>query len=327
MKKKLIKLGLVCASGGHFEQMLNLSDFYVGYPHFWITHRNVQTESALKAENRYFIRDAHFKRPWAYIQQLPKTLSTFLKEKPSHMLSTGSGSIVFIPFILSLLFRAKFIHVDTFSHVRGLTIMGKLLYNLGFPVLTQWESPRKTKAIYVGPIMKRDLAINIAEKATQHVFVTVGTLIKPFPRLIQAVETLKKDGMIKDKVFVQAGYTNYESDIMEVFDFTSPERIDRLIRDAKYVITQESAGIGTKCLKYGKKFIVMPRDYSRNELRSKSDMNEDLHIKLAELGFVFIVHDVEEMRTAISKLDSLKVGFEFDNRRAVQKLRELVESP
>jgi UDP-N-acetylglucosamine transferase subunit ALG13 len=326
MKKKPIKLGLVCASGGHFEQMLNLSDFYVNYPHFWITHRNIQTESALKAENGYFIRDAHFKRPWAYVRQLPDTLKIFLKEKPSHMLSTGSGSIVFVPFILSVLFRTKFIHVDTFSHVRGLTIMGKVLYQLGFPVLTQWESPRKKRAIYVGPIMKRDPAADNAKKAGQHVFVTVGTLIKPFSRLIKAVETLKREGIIKEKVFVQAGYTKYETDVMEVFDFTSPERIDQLIREAKYVITQESAGIGTKCLKYGKKFIVMPRDYARNELRSKSDMNEDLHLKLAELGFVFIVNDVEELRTAISSLDSLKVGFDFDNSRAVRKLKGLVES-
>jgi beta-1,4-N-acetylglucosaminyltransferase len=326
MKNRPIKLGLVCASGGHFEQMLNLSDFYAKYPHFWITHKNIQTESALKEENRYFIKDAHFKRPWAYAQQFPKTLNIFMKEKPSHVLSTGSGSIVFLPFLLSILFRTKFIHVDTFSRVRGLTIMGNLLYKLGFPVLTQWESPVKKKAIYIGPVLKKEPVSAPVREIPQHIFVTVGTVNRPFPRVISAVETLKREGFIKERVFVQAGYTKYDSELLEIFDFGPPDRIDELIRNARYVITQESAGIGTKCLKYNKKFIVMPRDYALKELRSKRDMKEDLHFKLAELGYVFIVHNVQELRAAIAKLDGLRVGFDFNNQRAVRKLEELINS-
>jgi hypothetical protein len=64
-------------------------------------------------------------------------------------------------------------------------------------------------------------------------------------------------------------------------------------------------------------FIVIPRAYVRGELHSKSDLNEGSHVKLAELGFVFIVHDVKELKTTRSRLDSLKVGFDFDNILAV----------
>ena len=39
-----IKIALVCTTGGHFEQMTNLSDFYNRYDHFWITNENKQTK-------------------------------------------------------------------------------------------------------------------------------------------------------------------------------------------------------------------------------------------------------------------------------------------
>jgi UDP-N-acetylglucosamine transferase subunit ALG13 len=326
MKNKAIKLGLVCAPGGHFEQMLNLSDLYEKYPHFWMTFKHITTEPALRGEKAYYMNAGDFKRPWTYLMQFPQTLRMFLEERPSHILSTGSGTMVFSPFLLSVLFRTKFIHIDTFSHVRGLTKMGNLLYKLGFPVLTQWESSRKIRAIYIGPVLKNTPSSNILPGPAEHVFVTLGTVWEPFPRLIQSIETLRKEGVIKERVIVQAGFTKFKSDVIEIFDFSPPEKIDYFIRNAKYVVTQESAGIVTKCLKYNKKIIVMPRSYVLKELRSKAYEREDLHIRLEELGYVFIVHNVEEMRTAISKLDSLNVGFKFDNSLAIHKLKELIES-
>ncbi len=59
MKPQHVKLGLICTVGGHFEQMLNLSDVYSPYGHFWITNANKQTTSQLVSERTYFIRAAH----------------------------------------------------------------------------------------------------------------------------------------------------------------------------------------------------------------------------------------------------------------------------
>ena len=105
----------------------------------------------------------------------------------------------------------------------------------------------------------------------------MGTRDEPFTRLIKGVEDLVKKGIIKEKVVMQVGHTKYSSDHVEIFDFCTPEKIDELILNAKYVITQESAGIGTQCLKHKTRFIVMPRDYQYGELPDKSDMKEDLH--------------------------------------------------
>lgn len=127
-------------------------------------------------------------------------------------------------------------------------------------------------------------------------------------------------------VVVQRGFTEYPTDAVETFDFRTPAEIHKLIAASRYIITQESAGIVTKCLRLGKRFIVMPRDFRFGELPAKSDMNEDLHEKLAELGYTFVVHDKEQLKAAVGKIDQLKTGFLFDNSRAIAALKSMVES-
>lgn len=321
-----IKLALTCAPGGHFEQMLNISSLYKDYPHFWITGRNLQTEYSLASETRHFIKDAHFKRPWTYIAQLPKVYRILKKEQPTHILSTGSGVIVFIPFLLSRLLKIEFIHVETFSHVNNLTKMGRLLNKMHQPILSQWDAIKRKNVRNIGMLLANQESASQKEKAEDIVFVTLGTRSQPFTRIVQAVEALIEEGIIMARVIVQLGSTEYQTFKMEVFDFCPPSIIDNLIASSKYVITQESAGIVTKCLKLGKKFIVMPRDYKYRELPTKSDMNEDLHYKLAELGFTFVVHDKEQLKNAIINIDQLKTGFHFDNTQAIDTLRNLIEA-
>ena len=318
-----VKLALICTPGGHYEQMLNLSDFYEDHRHFWITSRTTQTADPSGDAAVYYIRMAHFKKPWTYLLQFPEVFRIFLKERPTHILSTGSGRIVFVPYLLSVPFRIKFIHVDTFSHVQGFTKMARFLSRTKSPILTQWQSPRKERAIYIGPIFKKSPAPPRPASGA-HVFVTAGRRSEPFPRLFEAVETLIRDGVIQGPVVAQVGGTAFRSALMETFGFRPPQAIDDLILNARYVITQESAGIVTKCLKFGTRFIVMPRDYAHGELPAKSDMNEDLHVRLEELGFTTVVRNAEEMRAAVGNLPRLAVGFAFDNTLAISTLRSLV---
>jgi UDP-N-acetylglucosamine transferase subunit ALG13 len=275
-------------------------------------------------ERKYFVNIAHYKKPWTYLFQLPFFVKVFAKEKPTHILSTGSGRTAFIPFLLAKALRIDFIYIDTFSRVNGYSKMGSFLLRVGNQILSQWEDHKNDKVIYIGPVFKK--FENIFKRHNpNNIFVTVGTREEAFTRLIRAVEDLVKKRVIKEKVIVQAGHTPYNSDHLEIFDFCSSEKIDALIIDAKYVITQESAGIGTKCLKYNTKFLVMPRDYKYGELPVKSDMNEDLHFKLEEMGYTQVVNDALELEYAISRIDNLKSGFDFDNELAIATLTRIME--
>ena len=324
-EKRHQRLALVCTPGGHYEQMLNLTELYRGYPHFWITAHSLQTDPAAETERVHFINIAHFKKPWTYLLQLPALLRVFLAERPTHVISTGSGRIVFLPYLISRALGMTFLHIETYSHVHGLTKMGRFLTRLGTPVYSQWKSDEENRIIYIGPIIAGDPAPPERPSKPNLVFVSVGTRSEPFPRMIRAVEKLIEDGIITGRVVVQAGHTRHASSAMDMFDYCPPDRIDRLIAQSAFVITQESAGLVTKCLKWKVPFIVMPRDYAHGELPARSDMREDLHLKLAEMGLTYVVRNAEEMRTAIANLDKLKEIPPFDNSRAIATLRKLID--
>ena len=324
MKQKKNNLALICTIGGHFEQLTNLNEFYDQYNHFWITNENKQTVSQLEKERKYFITMGHFKKPWTYLSQISPLIKIFASEKPTHILSTGSGRTVFIPFIFAKLMRIKFLYIDTFSRVNGYSKMGDFLLKTGNQIYTQWQDSINGKALFIGPIFKK--AKDVQKKHDpDFVFVSVGTRAESFTRIIKAVEELVKNGIIQERVIVQAGHTKYHSSCLEIFDFCTPAEINKLIINAKYVVTQESAGIGAKCLKSCTKFIVMPRDYRYGELPAQSDMNEDLHFKLEKMGYAKVVNTVEELKLAVEKVDELKSGFEFDNKLAISTLNQVME--
>ena len=305
--------------------MTNLSDFYNSYNHFWITNRSKQTEGLQKTERIYFIRPAHFKTPWKYLSQIGPVLKIFTKEKPTHVLSTGSGRTAFVPFLLARLLKIRFIYIDTYSRVNGYTKFGNFLLKTGNQIFTQWEDLQNKNAVYIGPVFKKP-SNSSRNEGPEYVFVTVGTRGEPFGRLLEGIEDLLEKGVIRDRVIIQAGHTRYKSERAEIFDFCSPEKIEDFILNARCVITQESAGIGTLCLKYGTRFIVMPREYQYGELPAKSDMKEDLHLKLEELGYTKVVRNTDELEKAIQNIDDFKIGFHFDNTLAIQTLRKIIET-
>ena len=69
----------------------------------------------------------------------------------------------------------------------------------------------------------------------------------------------------------------------------------------------------------------MPRDYSNGELPSKSDMEEDLHYKLQEMGYTKVVNNIKELETAILNINKIKINFSFNNNFALQKLKKIME--
>jgi beta-1,4-N-acetylglucosaminyltransferase len=325
MKTSQIKLALIATSGGHFEQLTNLAPFYNDYEHFWITNKNQQTVSELENEKVYYIKAGHFTRPWTYLSHFPIFWRVFSKEKPSHILSTGSGRTGFIAFYFSILFKIKFIYIDTFSRVNNLTKFGKFLINSGIKIYTQWPNKTATSKVeYIGPVFNANFHYPPIINTPQYILVTLGTRTENFTRLIKIIEELKNKNIIKEHVKIQAGFTQYRSNLVEIFDFCSQSHMDGLIFNSAYVITQESAGIVTKCLKMSKRFIVMPRDYTFGELPTKSDMEEDLQYKLEEIGYTKVVQNAEELEAAIRNITEIKLGYNFNNELAIRKLKELV---
>lgn len=91
------------------------------------------------------------------------------------------------------------------------------------------------------------------------IFVTVGTQDKPFTRLLNLIQKAIDDGVIKDDVIVQAGYTRYKSNNMKIFDLVSQEEYEKNIKECNLLITHGGVGNILTGLKYEKKIIAIPR--------------------------------------------------------------------
>ena len=74
------------------------------------------------------------------------------------------------------------------------------------------------------------------------IFVTVGTHEQPFNRLIQKVDELKRDGVIKDDVIIQTGFSTYEPKYCQWSKLIPYQQMVKNVADARIVITHGGDG-------------------------------------------------------------------------------------
>jgi len=119
------------------------------------------------------------------------------------------------------------------------------------------------------------------------IFVTVGTHSQQFDRLVSGADQLAVQ--IKEKVIIQRGCSNYVPRYAEYFRWTSSNHMEVLIRDARVVISQSSAGAIILALKFGKPLVLVSRlkRYGENH----DDHQQQLARALAIQGRAVIVID------------------------------------
>ena len=97
------------------------------------------------------------------------------------------------------------------------------------------------------------------------ILVMLGTQNNSFHRLLEEIDKLINQGVIKDKVIVQSGHTKYSSKNMEIIDFMSQEELEKLQSEADLIITHGGVGSIISSLKMGKKVIAVPRLHEYHE--------------------------------------------------------------
>ena len=92
------------------------------------------------------------------------------------------------------------------------------------------------------------------------ILVTVGSSAYGFDRVVKAVDELKIEGKIKDKVIAQVGKGSYKPRKIErTFKFKSWKEINELNKKADMIISHAGAGTIMTALRYHKPLICMPR--------------------------------------------------------------------
>ena len=156
------------------------------------------------------------------------------------------------------------------------------------------------------------------------ILVMLGTQNNSFHRLLEKIEELIKNGVIKDNVIVQAGYTKFKSDDMQIFDLIPREKLEKYQNQADLIITHGGVGSIITSLKLGKKVIAIPR------LHEYGEHVNNHQIEIVELfnnkGYIIGCMDLEKLEEALKKVKEFEPKkYELDNHKMLNIIDEFIE--
>lgn len=151
------------------------------------------------------------------------------------------------------------------------------------------------------------------------IFVTVGSQQYQFDRLIEELDRLVEDRVIKEKVFAQIGHSNYTPKNFDFVKFLDKEQYQKNISQCDILITHGGVGTIVSALKYGKKVIVVPR---RQEFQEHID---DHQMQIAEVlldqKLIQAVFDINELKGSYNEILN---GKEFEIYEANSHILDIV---
>lgn len=152
------------------------------------------------------------------------------------------------------------------------------------------------------------------------ILVLLGTQNNSFHRLLEEIERLIQNQVIREKVIVQAGYTKYTSENMKILDFVSKEELEELQRKADLIITHGGVGSILLSITKDKKVIAIPRlhEYGEHVNDHQKEIVELFHKK----GYIIGIQSVEELEKAIEQIEEFKPNKYRQNNDKMLKIIE-----
>ena len=150
------------------------------------------------------------------------------------------------------------------------------------------------------------------------IFVTLGTQDKSFKRLLKAVEREKLNGNIKEKVIVQAGYTKYKSEVMEIFDTIPKDEFEEYMAKASLVITHGGVGSILTALDNNKKVIAVPRLARYKE--HTNDHQKQIVDEFEKNGYILALRDTSKLGDVLKSVKKFTPKKYESNKKNFQKI-------
>ena len=136
------------------------------------------------------------------------------------------------------------------------------------------------------------------------IFVTVGTHEQPFDRLIKDIDRLKGDGIIKEDVFIQTGFTDYIPKNCEWSKLVSFKDMDKKVNDARIIITHGGPASFIAPLQKGKIPIVVPRQFEFAEHVNNHQVDFAKQVEKRNRNII-VVYDIKDLKDKILNYDKI----------------------
>lgn len=159
------------------------------------------------------------------------------------------------------------------------------------------------------------------------IFVTVGTHEQPFNRLIRKIDELKRDGIIKEEVIMQIGYSTYEPKYCRWSKLLPYSEMVKNVKDARIVITHGGPASFIMPLQIGKVPIVVPRqkEFDEHVNNHQVDFSKAVEDRMGIIITVTDINKLEEMITNYNNyIKKMNQGIN-SNKKFNDSLEQMVE--
>lgn len=136
------------------------------------------------------------------------------------------------------------------------------------------------------------------------ILVLLGTQNNSFHRLLEEIQKNIENGIIKDEVIVQKGYTKFESKSMKLYSQFPLDEMEKMIDKADLVITHGGVGSIITSIKKDKKVIAIPRLKKYGE--HVNDHQLDIIKSFNDLGYIIGLDGVEKLEEALKKVQEFE---------------------
>lgn len=156
------------------------------------------------------------------------------------------------------------------------------------------------------------------------IFVTLGTQDKTFERLLKIIDEAVDKKIIKDKVIVQAGSTNYTTKNMKILKYISPNDFDKYIKECDVLITHAGVGSIFTGLKNNKKVLAIPRLSKYKE--HHNDHQLDIVEEFTKEGYIMSFNNVRELEECLKKIDKFKIKkYKSNTNNMIELIEDFID--
>jgi beta-1,4-N-acetylglucosaminyltransferase len=150
--QELGPLLLICSSGGHLMQMLELRPAWDAFSRVWVTFDKSDARSLLRDERVVYAHGPTNRNLGNMLRNLALARRVLKLTRPSALVTTGAG--VAVPFAwLARMRRIPVVYIESFTRIDELSLSGRMIRPIAERLCVQWpEAPAKTGGQYAGTV-------------------------------------------------------------------------------------------------------------------------------------------------------------------------------
>ena len=160
------------------------------------------------------------------------------------------------------------------------------------------------------------------------IFVTVGTHEQQFNRLLKEIDRLVEKKVIKEEVFIQTGYSDYEPKYCKWSKLIPYKEMEQKVKEARIVITHGGPASFIAPLQIGKTPIVVPRQFEFDEHVNNHQLEFANQVE-KRMGTIITINDIKKLEDAIKNYDKIikekSKNNSSNNKDFCKKFEKIVE--